>query len=341
MAPVKDRAPADALNTPCSTSNPLSPASNPPWAALNSPPPPSTSPPPLPSQTSPDAPAPTEGPPSIPLLSLPAAPKLEGDALLEVFVHKSMRFPGATVDEDSPYVDGPRLAALGQAILHAVYTEMLFRLRPTPAAEDFPSKIENEIKSLVKEWVDGYGWRVKVRHHPSVNIHTEAESRLLFETYAGAVYVDRGYEALRAWVWALANPRAPLPTWPKAEALSGNGSYQAPAATQLPGSWAPAAAPVQRPEPFVASPAIPASVYASALPQQAASNLSLFNQIAQQRRIVVEYPAHFSGPEHAGRWHVKCLVNGSDKGYGTGASKQAAKEEAARQALYTMGWVHE
>ncbi|KIK07467.1 hypothetical protein K443DRAFT_673381 [Laccaria amethystina LaAM-08-1] len=66
--------------------------------------------------------------------------------------------------------------------------------------------------------------------------------------------------------------------------------------------------------------------------------LPLFNQTASQRRVTVEYPAEFSGPSHAGRWTVQCVVNGILKGVGTGGSKQVAKEEAARQAYYAMGW---
>ncbi|KAH0590930.1 hypothetical protein H2248_001043 [Termitomyces sp. 'cryptogamus'] len=88
--------------------------------------------------------------------------------------------------------------------------------------------------------------------------------------------------------------------------------------------------------------------------------LPLFNQTATQRRVAVEYPAEFSGPPHAGRWTVRCIgvstvflsdvqfrcdvwvccltVNGIQKGMGTGPSKQIAKEEAARQAYYAMGW---
>ena len=31
-------------------------------------------------------------------------------------------------------------------------------------------------------------------------------------------------------------------------------------------------------------------------------------------------------------------VNGIEKGTGSGASKQLAKEEAARQAYFAMGW---
>jgi hypothetical protein len=89
--------------------------------------------------------------------------------------------------------------------------------------------------------------------------------------------------------------------------------------------------------------------------------LPLFNQTASQRRLIVDYPAEFAGPPHAGRWVVKCvgthscsidasavcnsscltvfiLVNGILKGQGTGPSKQLAKEDAARIAFHAMGW---
>jgi len=66
--------------------------------------------------------------------------------------------------------------------------------------------------------------------------------------------------------------------------------------------------------------------------------LPLFNQTAAQRKVSVEYPAAFTGPAHAGQWNVQCVVNGIVKGYGRGNSKQVAKEDAARQAFYAMGW---
>lgn len=93
----------------------------------------------------------------------------------------------------------------------------------------------------------------------------------------------------------------------------------------------------------------------------------MFNQTAAQRGVKVDYSAEFSGPSHAGQWTVQCIgmccyllctrgrtswrdvdltcnvdlvyaVNGIRKGEGKGSSKQIAKEEAARQAYYSMGW---
>ncbi|KAG7099009.1 hypothetical protein E1B28_000893 [Marasmius oreades] len=66
--------------------------------------------------------------------------------------------------------------------------------------------------------------------------------------------------------------------------------------------------------------------------------LPLFNQTAAQRKVKVDYQAQFSGPSHAGKWSVQCVVNGIPKGMGSGGTKQVAKEEAARQAYYAMGW---
>ncbi|KAF5352755.1 hypothetical protein D9756_006062 [Leucocoprinus leucothites] len=66
--------------------------------------------------------------------------------------------------------------------------------------------------------------------------------------------------------------------------------------------------------------------------------LPMFNQSAAQRGVKVDYSAEFEGPAHAGQWSVECLVNGIPKGKGKGSSKQIAKEEAARQAYYSMGW---
>ncbi|KAL0580819.1 hypothetical protein V5O48_001195 [Marasmius crinis-equi] len=66
--------------------------------------------------------------------------------------------------------------------------------------------------------------------------------------------------------------------------------------------------------------------------------LPLFNQTAAQRKVKVDYQAQFAGPSHAGKWTVQCVVNGIPKGMGAGVTKQVAKEEAARQAFYAMGW---
>ena len=85
--------------------------------------------------------------------------------------------------------------------------------------------------------------------------------------------------------------------------------------------------------------------------------LQSFNQAAQQRQVTVEYIATPSEPLSAGQWIVKCVgklvacliynnrepltaleANGIEMGIGYGNNKQTAKEDAARQAFYAMGW---
>lgn len=174
------------------------------------------------------------------------------------------------------------------------------------------------------------------------------EARALFYAYLGGVYSERGLETVQQWMSRLllgqddgiAPPPDPPPKKIKNEEYS---SY-----TTSPiffGSQPPPSPPRQVPKP--PNPLSPAQPTLSFLP--------LFNQMATQRRVTVEYPAEFSGPPHAGQWTVRCVgklnntrtsvviyvrdqVNGISKGVGAGSSKQIAKEEAARQAYYAMGW---
>lgn len=66
----------------------------------------------------------------------PPLPKLGGDVILEVFTHRSLRFSGALLAEDSEYGDNERLAILGEKVLEAAVTDTLFRKRPMLKAEE-------------------------------------------------------------------------------------------------------------------------------------------------------------------------------------------------------------
>ncbi|KIY45794.1 hypothetical protein FISHEDRAFT_76338 [Fistulina hepatica ATCC 64428] len=82
--------------------------------------------------------------------------------------------------------------------------------------------------------------------------------------------------------------------------------------------------------PFLSNPMTPA--------QPGLAFLPLFNQNAAKRNVRVDYNATSIGPSHALIWSVECVVSGIVKGRGQGTTKQAAKEEAAREAFYAMGW---
>lgn len=204
------------------------------------------------------------------------------------------------------------------------------------------------------------------------------EGRLLFVAYVGALYVQSGYNVVQDWINQLLEPSekrvrnepptfsvpSPLPQQmaapPNVAATSQARLYNqfskpdtptfsqpSPRASHPPPYMSGAAGPFssdngfsqpgssrqpQPPPPTTRPPPLPPT------PGQQISYLPLFNQTASQRRLGVEYTAQFFGPPHAGKWHVKCLVNNIEKGQGNGPSKQLAKEEAAKQAFYAMGW---
>ncbi|KAI0652070.1 hypothetical protein C8Q79DRAFT_76055 [Trametes meyenii] len=287
---------------------------------------------------------------------LPPAPRLDGDAMLEVFVHSSMRFAGVPLNSESPYTDGARLAVIGDKVLQTAYTDAYFNKTPKLKADELKEQVKQLDEDVVK-WVDGYRWREKVRHTPDINLRSTEETRTLFNSYVGAVFVAGGYQAVRDWIGALVDPQAqpsvhpglnvePGYKRPKIEPGVGmGGAFQQ---SQVP-QWHPQSThfqmygqplpPAPPPPPAIPPPPLPMNPLAPAQPHSAF--LPLFNQTAQQRRLEVSYPAQFSGPAHAGRWTVHCMVNGMEKGIGTGSSKQLAKEEAARQAYHNMGGMME
>ena len=61
---------------------------------------------------------------------VPPIPKLQGEIILEVFTHRSIRFPSAPINQDSEYGDSDRLTVLGEKVLEAAVTDALFRKRP-------------------------------------------------------------------------------------------------------------------------------------------------------------------------------------------------------------------
>ncbi len=66
----------------------------------------------------------------------PSAPHIDGEAMLEIFVHSSINITGKPMNSESVYADGPRLATIGRAMLEASYAAILFNKRPMLTAEE-------------------------------------------------------------------------------------------------------------------------------------------------------------------------------------------------------------
>jgi len=276
--------------------------------------------------------------------NLPPLPKLTGEIILEVFTHRSLRFQGAPINEDSDYGDNERLAILGERVLETAVTDTLFRKRPMLKADEIETRRSEILSDLNYEhWVSGYKLRDKLRcsHDAVQNLGKPEELKLLFHSYVGAVYATTDMLAVQNWIGPLVDEEyepksAPdvdmdPPYNPKKVRMDSYNAPPEPAAMPPPPPPPPSMNPPPMPPP-------PNSMNPLAPAQQTTAFLPLFNQTANQRRVFVEYPAVFSGPAHAGRWTVKCVVNGMEKGIGSGPSKQLAKEEAAKQAYFAMGW---
>ncbi|GJE85783.1 ribonuclease 3 [Phanerochaete sordida] len=302
-----------------------------------------------PSSTTMDSPAP---------VPIPPIPKLQGEIILEVFTHRSIRFPGAPVNQDSEYGDNDRLAVLGEKVLEAAVTDALFRKRPMLKGSDIEKRRkEILLPSNIHSWVTSYKLRDKVRCSADAveQLSDPQEMALLFNCYVGAVHATQGMSVVQDWIGALVDPdyepssqvdmdMDPMHNAKKFKLEPIPQSLFNPVYNATPEPMT--APPSQPPPPAGPPPPLPGmpSMSSASIPNPLApaqphtAFLPLFNQTANQRRMFVEYPATFAGPAHAGKWNVKCVVNGIERGTGSGASKQLAKEEAARQAYYAMGW---
>lgn len=274
--------------------------------------------------------------------SHPPLPELKQDLVLEVFSHRSLRHEGTPMNEE--FGDGARLAELGAQVLQMVVTWSLFTKRPMlQAAEIAEQRDEILTDSNIGTWLSIYKLREKIRGTSEAMkiINLPEEGRLLFHTYVGAVYLQHGLVGVQRWIARLIDPEwepPALPEWegeakrprldsglppsPSLTAPSLSSSTSTSSASSLSTGY-PHTPPPYAPQPAISQP-------------QGMAFLPLFNQIANQRRMQVDYPGTFSGPPHAGRWHVKCVVNGVVRGEGSAPSKQLAKEEAAKQAYSAM-----
>lgn len=125
---------------------------------------------------------------------------------------------------------------------------------------------------------------------------------MLFCSYVGAVFVQSGMETVQNWIGRLIDPEYEHPVHVDVDGdvfVSLKRAKTEPMDSPTP----PLAMPP--PPPSGAPPPLPLNPLAPAQPQ--AAFLPLFNQTANQRRLLVEYPAQFAGPAHAGRWTVQCV----------------------------------
>ncbi|KAI0049040.1 hypothetical protein FA95DRAFT_1557309 [Auriscalpium vulgare] len=243
---------------------------------------------------------------------LPALPTLSGEVLFETFSHRDLS-SGALNDD---FGNADRLSALGASALALVVTQALFDRRPMLSADDLPNAAEEKMSDeTLDEWVTKYDLREKVQCAPDVrdSLSEPGETRNLFTTYVGAVYHQRGLRAVQEWIGRLIDPDyAPAPSQSAQPATGG----QQPFSANTP-------PPPNNPPPPPASP-----IHAPILP--------IFNQRCSQNGIAVVWPTASTGPPHAPSWTADCQIDGHTIATGAGATKQLAKEDAAKHAYRAL-----
>ncbi|PIL34636.1 hypothetical protein GSI_03415 [Ganoderma sinense ZZ0214-1] len=107
---------------------------------------------------------------------IPPAPQLSGNSTLEVFVHHSAS------------AQGEKLRLLGERQLKLAYTVALMEKRPDLSGDQLTPYIDTNYPAFMAHWVTAYGWRTMMWAVPhGVDLNDPAETRTIFETYAGAV----------------------------------------------------------------------------------------------------------------------------------------------------------
>lgn len=174
---------------------------------------------------------------------------------------------------------------------------------------------------------------------------------LLLQAYVGGVYLDRGIEVARSWLYALFEPYIkeayrivrdqhglppPEPTLPSP--VSPDIAYS--------GVWVPA-------EPAAASGSghsstsgtsdddIPPLGRANGVNKLATGHLALLNQRIQQLRKSVEWSYSKEpgpGTRSTPRWKATCIVDDKFIAMGLGTTKKAAQNAAAKEGLVNLGF---
>ncbi|KIK70671.1 hypothetical protein GYMLUDRAFT_32709 [Collybiopsis luxurians FD-317 M1] len=263
--------------------------------------------------------------------NLPTLPKIDGDVdlTLAVFTHPSLS--GVNPGTNPSQYDSDRLAEMGKQVLELATTTYLYSKRPFLNANDI--RLQREVtldENRIILWLEHYGLKTKLRAAPEYRVHENLqEMKKYFCTYVGAVYVTSGLKAVENWIAQLADPNAEPPQ-----------SASSSTPLQQPPQYYP-----NPPAPSSEPPPLPSAAYQAPPSNPTITNslawltLSTVNQTAAQKHVSISYPADPPvGPSHSPTWTVHCLIDGQERGIGTGKSQKIAKEEAARQAYINMGW---
>ncbi|KAF9245821.1 hypothetical protein BU15DRAFT_58775 [Melanogaster broomeanus] len=258
--------------------------------------------------------------------TIPPLPSIEGDLILDVLTRQPHR-NAMSAPDNSEHGGIERLAGLG-------------RKRPLLSGAELMEKHQELLDDQhITQWLTMYSLKSRVRglENPAV-LDQPDESRLLFHSYVGAIYVQKGLPVVLNWISRLVCPESEPLAAPGNSATNPN-----PALSSSPPPYSSSS--IAATPPNAPPPPMPAAPTPGGLPPVNA--LSLFNQTCSQRGILINWDSESEGPPHQPRWAVKCLGKPLFPVLFTpllicltvnGRSQKVAKEEAARQAFQAMGW---
>lgn len=130
--------------------------------------------------------------------------------LLEAFTHRSY-----AVEHNLSY-DNQRLEFLGDSVLEIVLTEHLFRLYPDMSEGDMTKTrsalaCESSLALLAREMKLGPILRIGKGEQGAGGIERDSTLADLFEAFAGALYLELGFDPVRAFLLDLINTHFPSP----------------------------------------------------------------------------------------------------------------------------------
>ncbi|KAI0824390.1 hypothetical protein BC628DRAFT_1379285 [Trametes gibbosa] len=129
------------------------------------------------------------------------APRLPGDAALEIFVFPGNPTATRPLEESNKFSDSHRLEYLGRVFTTAAYTDVMFRQWPESTGEQLETIVANSLDRFMERHATAYQWGQRVHGYPpNFNRQSLAEACRLFCTYAGAVFVEHGFAELRTWI---------------------------------------------------------------------------------------------------------------------------------------------
>ena len=130
--------------------------------------------------------------------------------LLEAFTHRTY-----AVEHNLTY-DNQRLEFLGDSVLEIVLTEHLFKLYPTMTEGDMTKTrsalaCESSLALLARKLTLGQYLRIGRGEQGAGGIDRDSTLADLFEAFTGALYLENGFESVRAFLLELINTNFPDP----------------------------------------------------------------------------------------------------------------------------------